>query len=220
MDSVCNICSREYDYKRSSGHRRNLCFYCLTKRFRIQRKKRAIEYKGGKCQVCGYNSCDRALSFHHRNPQQKEFTLSRCLTWAWSRLQKNQISVIFCVLTVTWKLKINRRFVQWQDACPISVKPKFNSQIVYQRRRLAKQDRRVLITWPTGFGMPQEPSENLMFWIILGFVLLWAVNVYTVFWVDRHMLFQRHVKMVKDTMQEELKKIQAEKLSTPGGKLE
>lgn len=67
---------------------RTICFYCLTKRFRAQRKKRAIEYKGGKCQHCGYNKCDRALNFHHRDPQQKSFTLSRVLTRAWAKLQK------------------------------------------------------------------------------------------------------------------------------------
>ena len=48
----------------------------------IKNKKRAlkhklIEYKGGKCQKCGYNKCEGALQFHHRNPEEKEFSLSQ-----------------------------------------------------------------------------------------------------------------------------------------------
>jgi hypothetical protein len=43
-------------------------------------KKMLIEYKGGKCERCGYNKCIRALEFHHLNPSEKDFGLSRCLT--------------------------------------------------------------------------------------------------------------------------------------------
>ena len=34
----------------------------------------------GKCERCGYNKCIRALEFHHLNPSEKDFGLSRCLT--------------------------------------------------------------------------------------------------------------------------------------------
>lgn len=37
-------------------------------------KLKAIEYKGGKCSNCGYNKCYGALDFHHRNPDEKEFS--------------------------------------------------------------------------------------------------------------------------------------------------
>ncbi len=39
-------------------------------------KLRAIDYKGGKCQICGYSRCHQALDFHHLDPKQKEFSLS------------------------------------------------------------------------------------------------------------------------------------------------
>lgn len=45
-------------------------------------KLRAIQYKGGRCQVCGYNRCARALTFHHLLPAQKEFNVSGS-TRAW-----------------------------------------------------------------------------------------------------------------------------------------
>lgn len=39
-------------------------------------KRQLVEYKGGKCQRCGYNKCFRALEFHHRNPLEKEYQIS------------------------------------------------------------------------------------------------------------------------------------------------
>jgi hypothetical protein len=39
-------------------------------------KIRLVEYKGGKCQICGYNKCFNALEFHHLNPNSKDFTIS------------------------------------------------------------------------------------------------------------------------------------------------
>lgn len=34
---------------------------------KIQLKKELVDYKGGKCQKCGYNKCITALEFHHNN---------------------------------------------------------------------------------------------------------------------------------------------------------
>lgn len=47
-----------------------------VKRWRHRTMARAIEYKGGKCVVCGYNRCSRALDFHHVDPSTKLFTIS------------------------------------------------------------------------------------------------------------------------------------------------
>ena len=57
--------------------------YCSTKcknkaavdRFRKNLKLKAVEYKGGKCQLCGYNKSVWALQFHHIDPSQKDFHL-------------------------------------------------------------------------------------------------------------------------------------------------
>ena len=46
-----------------SEHRRNI-------------KRRAIEYKGGKCQKCGYSKSVYSLDFHHINPKKKSFVIS------------------------------------------------------------------------------------------------------------------------------------------------
>lgn len=63
---------------------------------RIKLRKMAREYKGGKCEICGYSRCERALSFHHRDPKKKSFGISdRGLTYSWQRI-KNEIDK--CVL--------------------------------------------------------------------------------------------------------------------------
>ena len=47
-----------------------------TSLYRREVKRKLIEYKGGKCQICGYNRCQEALEFHHLDPSQKDFTIS------------------------------------------------------------------------------------------------------------------------------------------------
>lgn len=41
-----------------------------------QKKLDLIEYKGGCCEVCGYNKCSAALEFHHKDPKGKDFAIS------------------------------------------------------------------------------------------------------------------------------------------------
>lgn len=39
-------------------------------------KLKLIGYKGGKCEICGYNKCLTALHFHHKDPNEKDFNIS------------------------------------------------------------------------------------------------------------------------------------------------
>lgn len=49
-------------------------------------KAMTIEYKGGKCCICGYHKCSAALDFHHIDDNDKSFGLSlRGLTRSWAR---------------------------------------------------------------------------------------------------------------------------------------
>jgi hypothetical protein len=43
--------------------------------WRQKLKLRAIKYKGGCCQICGYDKCVRALSFHHLDASSKDFSI-------------------------------------------------------------------------------------------------------------------------------------------------
>jgi hypothetical protein len=40
-------------------------------------KRQLVDMLGGKCQRCGYNKCIEALDFHHRNPEEKSFSISQ-----------------------------------------------------------------------------------------------------------------------------------------------
>lgn len=47
-----------------------------------------VEYKGGKCIVCGYDKCVSAFDLHHTGDSKKEFGLSvRGLTRSWEKLK-------------------------------------------------------------------------------------------------------------------------------------
>lgn len=51
------------------------CYNIITLERQRQRKRQAIKYKGGKCEICGYSKCQDAFDFHHKNPEEKEFDL-------------------------------------------------------------------------------------------------------------------------------------------------
>lgn len=59
----------------------------LVAAYRRKVKKMAIIYKGGECIVCGYSRCADALSFHHTNPESKDFQISSGNTYAWSTVK-------------------------------------------------------------------------------------------------------------------------------------
>jgi len=61
---------------RTYADRRKYNIQAVSKRRRAI-KALAIEYKGGKCQICGYNRYQGALELHHINPKQKEFSISK-----------------------------------------------------------------------------------------------------------------------------------------------
>tara|TARA_R100000908_G_C3664647_1_gene90312 strand:- start:32 stop:481 length:450 start_codon:yes stop_codon:yes gene_type:complete len=49
-------------------------------------KRNLVEYKGGKCLICGYNQCDSALDFHHL--KDKAFNISRIRSRSLNNLKK------------------------------------------------------------------------------------------------------------------------------------
>lgn len=71
----CSICNREYIYDSTRGHSKTKCNTCRNKETRRKLKKRAIDYKGGKCVLCSYNRCIDGLCFHHIDPDKKDFNI-------------------------------------------------------------------------------------------------------------------------------------------------
>ena len=75
----CRECNKEYEYTtslRKKGYRKSLCNSCSVTLARRRRKQKAVDYKGGCCQICGYDKYAGALQFHHLEPDHKDFGFS------------------------------------------------------------------------------------------------------------------------------------------------
>lgn len=58
-------------------------------RRRKELKLKAISYKGGRCTRCGYDKYEGALEFHHLDPSEKDFSISRNgTTKSWERVKE------------------------------------------------------------------------------------------------------------------------------------
>ena len=82
-------------YKRRKGT--DLSPYCktCTKNQTVERQRRlkqeAVNYLGGKCQRCGYDKCQAAFDFHHRDPSEKEFALAQFKLTAFNEKIKKEL---------------------------------------------------------------------------------------------------------------------------------
>lgn len=99
IERQCEICGKTF-YIQDKGYTRKYCYECSphedkkcshAQAVTIKRraiKKALVKYKGGKCEICGYDKCMRALEFHHLDPLQKDFHPSQYLTRDFSILKK------------------------------------------------------------------------------------------------------------------------------------
>lgn len=79
----------EHIIRKDGGYRCKKCRIEAVQKHRKKIKKQAIEYKGGCCENCGYNKCDRALEFHHIDIKQKDFGIAyKGITLSWEKLKK------------------------------------------------------------------------------------------------------------------------------------
>ena len=85
---LCNVCGIELNEDNAYKHNSycKTCFIAYTTKRFIERKKKAIEYKGGKCELCGYNKYYGALEFHHIDPNKKEFEGDAFRKYAWEKV--------------------------------------------------------------------------------------------------------------------------------------
>ena len=73
--------------RRKYSDRREALIKAVSKR-RRKIKVMSIEYKGGKCQVCGYNKCQAALELHHLNKSEKNFGIGdKGYTRSWEKVR-------------------------------------------------------------------------------------------------------------------------------------
>ena len=72
------------------------CRSVAVQKRRDKTKQILVEYKGGKCEICGYDKCIQALEFHHLDPNQKDFGIG---AKGYTRsIEKNKLEVDKCIL--------------------------------------------------------------------------------------------------------------------------
>lgn len=83
QEQKCPICQKTFINRQVNRH---YCYDCvpegITPDQRQIAKQRAfkhflVNYKGGKCEICGYDKCEGALEFHHHNPAEKDIEISK-----------------------------------------------------------------------------------------------------------------------------------------------
>lgn len=82
----CDICLSNRKHAREQAqkiHNKRSTYAQRTKN-----KIACVKYKGGKCSICGYNKCLKALNFHHIIPSTKSFGISERLTYSWGTLKQ------------------------------------------------------------------------------------------------------------------------------------
>lgn len=80
---TCRLCKTEKHHSLFYGNINKsfaYCKECEVKRVKTTQKdfkQNCIDYKGGKCSICGYDKCNAALDFHHLDPTKKDFAIAR-----------------------------------------------------------------------------------------------------------------------------------------------
>lgn len=92
---LCKRCnttkSSDEFYRRRDGS--DLSAYCKpcqnnqTTERQQRLKQEAVTYLGGKCSNCGYKKYQGALEFHHKNPDEKDFSISHCARTSFEKVK-------------------------------------------------------------------------------------------------------------------------------------
>ena len=106
LSPYCRVCSKEQTVERQRAL-----------------KLRAIAYKGGKCEKCGYDKCNAALEFHHLDPTGKDFSISKVKGTAWTEGIKGELDkcVMLCANC--------HREAHWKEKEFINLSPKQPAKI-------------------------------------------------------------------------------------------
>lgn len=73
LSKITRICP---DCKNTYIHKGTRCNSCRVALWRKTTKQKLVDYKGGKCEICGYNKYIGNLTFHHIDPSKKDFQIS------------------------------------------------------------------------------------------------------------------------------------------------
>ena len=114
--------------RRLYADRRTYLIDAVRKRRKLIRQK-ALEYKGARCEMCGYDRCVEALEFHHLTSGTKDFGISsKGYTRSWVKirqeLDKCMLLCANCHREVHSKLQLPQETVvetsgEFREAVPV-----------------------------------------------------------------------------------------------------
>ena len=93
QEKECPKCHKKFFTKKQAKTRR-YCYDCVPEyssgaELRKIIKRWSLDYKGHKCECCGYDKCTEALEFHHINSKEKDFNISdRNIKLDWEEIKK------------------------------------------------------------------------------------------------------------------------------------
>ena len=64
------------------------CDVANTRRLRNEKKRKAVEYLGGKCMKCGGEFPPYVYDFHHRDPSEKDTSIGTLCSRTWLKVLK------------------------------------------------------------------------------------------------------------------------------------
>ena len=84
MVKLCFCCQKEFPIKlfqtqpgKKTYKNCRPCRSSSESARKIKLKEQCVSYKGGQCSVCGYKKCLSALEFHHVDPKEKKYSISK-----------------------------------------------------------------------------------------------------------------------------------------------
>jgi hypothetical protein len=89
---ACGENRKEYMHDKGDGRKHHSKCKACHSRYNVARmrdsKLKAVEYKGGKCELCGYCNCVGSLHFHHKDPSQKDPNWKKMKGWKFDRIKQ------------------------------------------------------------------------------------------------------------------------------------
>lgn len=120
METVIKECKKHGMYQHNvdkDGYAR--CSKCASEAVQKRRDKvkmLSVEYKGGKCSICGYDKYIGALEFHHLDSNEKDFGISeKGYTRAWEIVKEELDKCILVCANCHRELHQDLRFqkIEW-----------------------------------------------------------------------------------------------------------
>ena len=129
-NTECSICKKEMYRIPKKIKEHNFCSYGCRNKFysgdksfckkeskrvrtwdkkdRRDKKEKAVEILGGKCEICRYDKCIAAMDFHHRNPEEKDISIKDIINCSWKKIEEELKKCILlcanCHRETHWRL--------------------------------------------------------------------------------------------------------------------